>query len=73
MTVKELIAELNKCEPELRVVASGYEGGLTDVTPPDALTIALDVNDDWYYGKHEEIICGDEYPNAVKEIAIRIA
>ena len=32
MTVKELIAELQKHPPETRVVVSGYEDGLDDIS-----------------------------------------
>jgi hypothetical protein len=57
MTVKHLIEKLNTIEDqEAWVVVSGYEGGYDDVmninTAP--IEIALDVNKEWYYGKHEK-------------------
>jgi hypothetical protein len=55
MTVKQLIQELSKIEDQdLRVMTSGYEGGFNDLeTISNPIHIALDVNTEWYYGKHE--------------------
>ena len=58
MTVKELIQELSQIEDqETRVMTSGYEGGYNDVTfqLPAIYEMALDVNEEWYYGAHEPI------------------
>jgi hypothetical protein len=56
MTVAELIAELKNHDPTIRVVISGYEGGVSDVTFVESLTVALDVNKEtWYYGDHEDL------------------
>ena len=64
MTVKELIERLNKIEDqEVRVMVRGYEGGVNDIVigngiednTPAIYEIALDVNDEWYYGRHERI------------------
>jgi len=59
MTVKQLIEELSKIEDQdLRVMTSGYEGGFNDleiVSNPTPIHMALDVNEDWYYGKHEPV------------------
>ena len=55
MTVKELIAELQTLDPDLRVFTSGYEGGYEDAGPiSDIKEIALKYNTDWWYGPHVE-------------------
>jgi len=53
MKIKELIAELQKHDPELMVVIAGYEGGVNEVSRTQAVGIKLNVNTEWYYGKHE--------------------
>lgn len=55
MKVKQLIEALQKCNPEHRVVVSGYEGGYCDATDPTNVRLALNVNDPdkWYYGPHD--------------------
>jgi len=58
MTVKQLIEELSKIEDQdLRVMTSGYEGGFNDLETKtnNIQFMALDVNDEWYYGKHEPV------------------
>jgi hypothetical protein len=58
MTVKQLIESLSKIEDkEAWIMVNGYEGGYDDVMNinPAPIDIALDVNDEWYYGKHERI------------------
>ena len=64
MTVRELIESLSKVEDkEIRVMTRGYEGGVNDMVigngiednTPAIIDIALDVNDEWYYGRHERI------------------
>lgn len=55
MKVKELIEKLSKLDPELYVFTSGYEAGVDDVVVSEVKQFALDVNDEWYYGKHEEV------------------
>ena len=56
MTVRELIERLNTIEDQ-EVMVRGYEGGVDDImnATPDIIHIALDVNDEWYYGKHERV------------------
>jgi hypothetical protein len=57
MKVKELIEQLSTLDPELHVFVPGYEGGFNDAGPVSAVKhFALDVNEEWYYGKHEELI-----------------
>jgi hypothetical protein len=53
MKVKDLIAVLQTYDPELMVVRAGYEGGLEEISHHSEETIALNVNEDWYYGLHE--------------------
>ena len=55
MKVKELIEKLSQLDPELMVVRSGYEGGVDEVTDYGLCDIELNVNDEWYYGKHETL------------------
>ena len=55
MTVAELIEKLSKIEnQEALVMTSGYEGGFDDVDYDIIETdMVLNVNSEWYYGKHE--------------------
>ena len=58
MTVRELIESLSKIEDQdIRVMVSGYEGGVDDImnNTPAIIHVALDVNTEWYYGKHERV------------------
>lgn len=55
MKVKDLIKELQKFEPEMQIVRSGYEGGVDFIARAVAVEIALDVHTEWYYGQHEVI------------------
>lgn len=62
MKVKDLIEELKKYDENLNVYVSGYEGGVNDMPEiGKPITVALNVNTEWYYGKHEEIESDDEY------------
>ena len=58
MTVKELIESLSKIEDqEVRVMVRGYERGVKDIedNTPAIIHVALDVNEEWYYGRHERV------------------
>lgn len=64
MTVRELIESLSKIEDkEIRVMTRGYEGGVNDMVivngiednTPAIVHVALDVNTEWYYGRHERV------------------
>ena len=76
MTVRELIESLSKVEDqEVRVVVRGYEGGYDDIiidNTPAICEIALDVNEEWYYGKHERVedVNEEDLINYVKVKAI---
>ena len=54
MTVSELVKFLGDYPAELRVVVTGYEDGYDDVDPGriSVQEIRLDVNTEWYYGRH---------------------
>ena len=53
MIVSELIELLSVCDPKMRVVVAGYEGGVSDVEGVDPIPILLNANTDWYYCRHE--------------------
>jgi hypothetical protein len=58
MTVRQLRESLSKIEDqEAWVMVKGYEGGFNDVMTinPTPIHMALDVNEEWYYGKHEPV------------------
>ena len=63
MKVKELIELLSQLDPELMVVRSGYEGGVDEIKKIKIYDIELNVNTEWYYGKHEVLQKGDEPQN----------
>ncbi len=63
MKVKELIEALSQLDPELMVVVAGYEGGVNEVSDYGLCDIELNVNDEWYYGKHEMLAEGDKPRN----------
>jgi hypothetical protein len=56
MNVQQLIEELQKHPPEMRVIVAGYEGGYNDLDSPKQKSIRLNVHppEDWYYGRHED-------------------
>jgi hypothetical protein len=56
MNVQQLIEELQKHPPEMRVIVAGYEGGYNDLDSLKQRSIRLNVNppEDWYYGTHED-------------------
>jgi len=67
MTVRELIESLSKIEDQnIRVMVRGYEEGYDDIiigngidnntiVIPAIVNVALDVNKEWYYGRHERV------------------
>ena len=58
MTVNELIESLSKIEDQDAIVMTkGYEGGFDDIENLnlEPIDMALNVNDEWYYGAHERI------------------
>ena len=63
MKVKELIEALSQLDPELMVVVAGYEGGVDEMDKFEMCDIELNVNTEWYYGKHEILAEGDNPTN----------
>ena len=63
MKVKELIETLSQLDPELMVVIGGYEGGVDEVSRYELCDVELNVNTEWYYGKHEILEKGYEPKN----------
>lgn len=63
MNVQQLIEELKKYPPEMRVIVNGYEGGYIDLEKVYVQSIRLNVHrkDDWYYGRHDDA----NYPMAL--------
>ena len=66
MTVRELIEQLQQLDPDLYVFTSGYEGGFDDVCVGEEMEIALDVHEEWYYGKHEDANTAYHVPDKSK-------
>lgn len=65
MTIEELINQLKQYDPKLPVLLAGYEGGVYQPHGKSTrqVTIAINVNDQWYYGPHEIVFDDDElYP-----------
>jgi hypothetical protein len=56
MKIKDLIKELQKHDPEMQAIRAGYEGGVDFVSHVVCHEVALDVNLDWWYGKHEILL-----------------
>jgi hypothetical protein len=61
MTVKQLIESLSKIQDQnITVMVRGYEGGVDDIVignaidnnTPAIVNVAINVNDEWYYGRH---------------------
>ena len=59
MTIAQLIEELQKHDPTRIVVHCGYEGGREEIRVVKPIKLNLNVNDEWYYGPHEESSDGD--------------
>ena len=59
MKVNDLIKKLEKFPAESRVVVAGYEDGLADVINAKEISIKLEANKEWYYGRHEETAPGE--------------
>jgi hypothetical protein len=64
MTVKQLIEILQQIEDQnTTVMVRGYERGVDDIViqngidnnTPAIQQVALNVNEEWYYGKHETV------------------
>ena len=76
MKIKDLIKELQQHGPEMQVVRAGYEGGVDFVSAIRCYEVALDVNADWWYGKHELVVHDlqkEELRNYTKTQAVMIS
>ena len=76
MKIKDLIKELQQHDPEMQVVRAGYEGGVDFVSAIRCYEVALDVNADWWYGKHELVVHDlqkEELRNYTKTQAVLIS
>lgn len=59
MTVKELICELDKMPPDMKVVVRGYENGFNDVISVKMQKIVETEKTEWWDGKYQaQIIPG---------------
>jgi hypothetical protein len=75
MTVKELIESLSKIEDQnIRVMVRGYEEGYDDIVIGNGIDnntiaipaiqyVALNVNEEWYMGRHERVDDMYDSPN----------
>jgi hypothetical protein len=72
MTVKELIEHLQTLDQNRLVVVPGYEGGVRDVGEGEEIDIRLNVNEEWYYGSHEQIHEGEEVSPGLRVKAVRL-
>ena len=73
MTSHELARKLLEL-PDVMVTRSGYEGGVNEITRVNnPQTLTLNVNDSWYYGKHEYQNDYDNTPEMKTCAAIHIS
>jgi hypothetical protein len=66
MKVKELIERLQQLDPEKMVVMHGYEDGYDEISEIEPISLRLNVNTAWYYGKHDRC----DSPDATQAILI---
>ncbi|MCX6848309.1 MAG: hypothetical protein NTY98_05270 [Verrucomicrobia bacterium] len=59
ITVGQLIAHLQTCDPEMMVVVCGYEAGYSEVNLIRDTSLRLNVNKESYYGPHEKAEGGE--------------
>jgi len=76
MTIKQLIEILSQFEDqELKVMVKGYEGGIDDIgnITPAIVDVALNVNNEWYYGSHQVVSKDHTYKDKqiIKAIILR--
>lgn len=71
-TVAELIAELQQYPQDMRVMCPGYEGGFHDCGGAITHNVALNINEEWYYGPHETWDEGEHGPyNKLHVVVVR--
>ncbi len=54
MKVEELIKMLSQMPIDALVLVDGYEDGLSDPSPPELISVNLNVNREEYYGPHSK-------------------
>ena len=62
MKVKELIEKLQALDPDMETMRHGYEGGVENINHVEIEPVALNVNQEWYYGSHEVVYKDDKHP-----------
>ena len=60
LTIQDLIGLLSTYPPDWKPAIRGYEGGYKTLHTVKPKELLLNVNDEWYYGKHDDI---DSVPN----------
>lgn len=71
MKVHELIEKLQTVDSDLYVFVKGYEGGYDYIAfDPEQKDIALDVHEEWYYGRHDDAREGDESRTSIVKAII---
>ena len=60
MKVSELITKLQELDQDKMIVINGYEGGCDFPETLSPANIRLNVNTEWYYGKHNYTHSYDE-------------
>jgi hypothetical protein len=53
MKVRELVEMLKDLDQEAMVAVSGYEGGYSEASSVEGVTLVLNANTEHYYGPHE--------------------
>lgn len=74
MTVSDLIELLSKYPPDLRLVYPNQEGGFHPIHGLRPEILALNVNDEWWYGKHDypEAVNRDELASKQQELCLML-
>ncbi len=71
MKIKELIEQLKKYDPEMLVVARGYESGWDDINIIKEAILIEEENNPWYQGKYSYFEEKEDNPdNAIKAITL---
>jgi len=68
MNVKELIEALSQYPENTMVVVAGYAGGYDESENIDEISLILNVNTAWYYGKYKKAY--EDTKSPVKAILI---
>lgn len=76
MTIRQLIKILSQFQDQnLEVMVKGYQQGVDNISSniPDIVNVALNVNNEWYYGSHEVVSEDHTYTDKqiIKAIVLR--